>query len=369
MSSVVYAVGILCGLVLAFMLEFLWIGVAGPFQEWICEHTLDVWYRKKHGLEPQPAPPAEGPISILFSDIHLDTWDYGSGRPAAFASCLQSIVANPRVTDVYINGDILDTPPNPVNQRDVPTLTVDCLSPSDRYPDLNAGPLGILQKLYEVPLRQLMNLGPRPSGVPPLPITYITGNHDIGIEGLRFIMPGLAWGSVQVAWNPSVVLRASADRWVYLEHGHRYDPFLWLYLRYAVLQLFRGPAAVHITQRAGKVGMKHSHPTNLEAAKRAPSLPWENEEEIQHDPHDGVGAWFARYRFRQAARRAFRRIQKEQSDRVKVITFGHTHIPDKYTFPGGRLYINSGDWAGNSPDQSYLIIHSNGVVEGPLQWR
>jgi len=48
---------------------------------------------------------------------------------------------------------------------------------------------------------------------------------------------------------------------------------------------------------------------------------------------------------------------------------GHTHLPDRYEFPGGRLYINSGDWAGNDANQCFLLIQPNGVVSGPHQWR
>ncbi len=369
-QSLYYAVGLVCGLIFAFTFAFVWIGTAGPLQEWICEVTLDRWHRLRKGPPVQPIAPEEGSVSVLFSDVHMDTWDPNSDRPRAFLEFIKWIAKEPTVTDVYINGDIFDMPPHPLNQKDVPTLTVEYGRPIKRYPDVQPGtPLGVLQKAYDRPLELINALSNRSPELPPLEVTYLTGNHDIGIEGLRYIRPDLTWSSVKVAWNPSVLLKVSPDRWVYVEHGHRYDPFLWLYLRYAIMQLFRGPTAVRIAQRSGKVGMKKVVPlTHLQANLAAP-LPWENQAEIQPTPQEGVGTWIARYRFRQAARRTFRRIRNDYGDQVKVVTFGHTHIPDRYEFPDDRLYVNSGDWASNSPDQTYLIIHANAAITGPIQWK
>ena len=55
------------------------------------------------------------------------------------------------------------------------------------------------------------------------------------------VLPG-----VQAGWSPQILLMGSpsqesyAGRFIYVEHGQEYDPFLWLYLRYAVLDLLRG---------------------------------------------------------------------------------------------------------------------------------
>jgi UDP-2,3-diacylglucosamine pyrophosphatase LpxH len=370
LSALLLAIGIVSGLVFALLLVFLWIAVAGPIQEWIAERTVDKFDRKKHGgVRGQPEPADDGMVSILISDVHIDTWDFEkSDKPRAFLEFLTWVRDNPRVTDLYINGDILDMPPHPLNQRDVPTITIDPQG-DPRYPDLDPKkPLGVLQENFDSTLLFLNELVKRDNTLPLLRITYLTGNHDIGIAGLRFIRPDLNWSSFRVAWNPAVRLRMTEDRWLYIEHGHRYDPFLWVYMRYALLELLRGPGTA-VAQRGGKTGMTKRATLDTETEGKPTSQGWEDQrEEIKPASQDGIPANLARYRYRQAARALFRKLQKTDPQ-IKVVTFGHTHIPDRYEFAGGRTYINSGDWAGNDTHQCYLIIHPNGCVTGPHQWR
>lgn len=310
----------------------------------------------------ETAAPSGGNYGILVSDLHLDTWDYEKGEThLAFAAFLDWARRHPRIADLYVNGDLLDVPPHPLNQPDVTTLRVR----DGGSPDLERGELGVLQNRFE-PLLEAMGSLAAHDDVPPLRITYLTGNHDVGISGLRYVRPNLAWTSFKILWNPSIRVEAAPGREVYVEHGHRVDPYLWLYLRYAALELMRGPMLREV-QRSGRIGIgPNAHVAGeLPLDARAPQ-PWETAApEIPAPQGEDAASARARYRYRAAARRLFRELPPS----VRTVTMGHTHIPDRYTFPDGRVYLNSGDWAGNTPHRAFLVIHPDGRVTGPHQWR
>jgi len=43
-------------------------------------------------------------------------------------------------------------------------------------------------------------------------------------------------------------------------------------------------------------------------------------------------------------------------------------MPDRYEFAHGGVYINSGDWCGNTTHQCYSVVYDDGFVRGPFQW-
>lgn len=360
-DAIPLAFGLVAGLALALILALVWTIHAGPLAEMFTERFLD-----RREVSPELTPNVEGDYGIIVSDLHLDTWDFENGKtPAAFAAFLDWVRRHPRIRDLTINGDIMDVPPHPLNQRDVTTLNIR-LRGEPTFPDLEGGELGVLQDRFEPILETLGRMMARDNDAPPLQVTYLTGNHDIGISGLRYIRPKIAWTSFKVLWNPSVRYEVSPGRWLYVEHGHRVDPYLWLYLRYASLELIRGPMT-SVAQRGGKVGMGAQADVRSDLALD-PDAPqsWEGHRgDIPPDPSESRGTRMARYRYRHAARRLFRELDPS----VRIVTMGHTHIPDRYTFPGGRQYVNSGDWAGNSSHQSFLVVHPSGRVTGPHQWR
>jgi UDP-2,3-diacylglucosamine pyrophosphatase LpxH len=359
--------GFVSGLLFSLLTMLLWMAVAGPFQEWICELTLDRWHRRAHPPYSTPSS-SDGPFSIVVSDIHVDTWTGPEdSKYSAFLQFLDWVKNEPRLKDFYINGDIMDFPPHPLNQPPTPILRVDH-GPINSYPDqIDFPSLGSLNPMFDPILEGLGTLNKRPREMSEMTVTYLTGNHDIGLYGLRYIRPTLAWSAFHVAWNPGVLLRMEEGRHIYMEHGHLHDPFMWLYLRYAVLEILQGAApSSHRLTTIGKTRHKHirSRPVELPIEE----LYFEGKGDVIPPKGEGF-SWLARMRFRQAARRLFRNVETDEREKVKVITMGHTHLPDRYEFPGGRLYINSGDWAGNDSNQCFLLIRANGVVSGPHQWR
>ena len=370
-------VGFVAGLIFALFGVMLWISLAGALQEWICEVTLDKWYgASKFALKSQPV--GDGNYSLLISDIHLDTWTFpdkpNDGDPdhpnrLAFRAFLNWVKNEPRFQDLYINGDIMDFPPHPINQPPVPTLKVIYKSPENVYPDLeHFSSLGSLNPLNERVLFQLGRISDRNPAWPTLRVTYITGNHDLGLYGLRYIQPDLNWNSFRVAWNPSILLSIGESTRLYMEHGHLHDPFIWLYLRYAIGEIIQGPGST--IQHPMKVGKtKHKNTVSRDVEPDQGPRYFEGRGSIALSKKDGLGPLLARLRFRQAARRTFRQVQKIEKTSIQFLTMGHTHLPDRYIFPGNRTYINSGDWAGNDVNCTYLLIHPNGEITGPHQWR
>ena len=366
--AVLSGVGLVCGLLFSSFAMLIWVAVAGPIQEWICEVTLDRVYRKSHPPYAK-APSSDGPFSILISDIHIDTWTGpDDAKFKGFQQFLTWVKGESRLKDLYINGDIMDFPPHPMNQPPTPILRVDYGTPN-AYPDREEIPgLGSLNPKFDPIMSALDGLDHRDPEWPKMTVTYLTGNHDIGLYGLRYIRPTFGWSSFRVSWNPGVLLRMSEDRHVYMEHGHLHDPFMWLYLRYAVLEILQGAAPPdHRLDTIGKT--KHKLVRSLALAPPNGPMYFEGKGDVVPPKGEGAGVWLARMRFRQAARKLFRVVDLDERDKVKVITMGHTHLPDRYEFPGGRLYINSGDWAGNDANQCFLLIQPNGVVSGPHQWR
>lgn len=374
MDTVLFAFGLIVSQVFVLVVVMIWTGVAGPAQEWLCEIFLDPLVRARN---PQPEP-EPGDSFVLISDIHLDTWNLAPYKRQTFAAFLRW-VQNVGTRELYINGDILDVPPHPLNQPDIDTLRVRTCRPTDddsRYPDnVSTGPLGVILEENVDSLQALGGMVANTDGPPRTMVTYITGNHDMGLEGMRFIRPELPWNAIRVAWNPSIVLMMEDDRWVYLEHGHQHDPFIWLYTRYAILDLLRSPGRSTAGQRGGRVGMGHNSNCLTAAPPTQPgTFPWERLDDRGRPPKDlavkePFSMKLAKYRFRQAARKRFRSFHGAEKRHVRTVTFGHTHIPDRYFFPAYGLYVNSGDWAGNDNHQCYLEICRNGVVTGPHQWR
>ena len=271
---------------------------------------------------------------------------------------IQALREDQTVTSIVLNGDLMDLPPYPAANPNQPViLEIDGRKTST----VKGKPPGFLQPEYEPVLECLGSLSSKDRMV-----TYITGNHDIGVTGLRFARPDLAALWAQVAWNPSVLTKINDELRVYIEHGHYHDPFLWLYMRYELFDLLRGNDIRRLRaggvggQRAGNVGQRwetgYGVGTCTDISTRAVV------------EKRGFLDNLVVYRFRHAARKAFKALNQVYGESVCVLIFGHTHLPDRYEFPGGRIYCNSGDWAGNSPDQTYIVIEPDGRVYGPVQW-
>lgn len=374
-----YGIGLASGFVWALLLAMLWTALAGPLQEFITERTIDRWKKKKEPEVGRNGPPKEGPLSILVSDLHLDFWDYsGLGDPklSNFQAFLTAVAANPRIKRFYLNGDIMDLPTHPLHfPAENGPIQIDNQGNISFFRKDSRVVPGSLQPEFDQVLQQIGTLSRTMVGRGAFPCVFLVGNHDIGINGLRFARGDQAAWPAQISWNPSVIYKATEDRWVYLEHGHLVDPFLWLYLRYAFLEMTNlGLQAV--MQRGGKTGMGKKTAARpietleaLEAGMREPSVfGWPTSEADMHPNYtDSFFEWIARYRFRHSARRRFKSLGGKNSC-VRVVSFGHTHIPDYYQFPGGLVYLNSGDWSIDTPHCCFSLIDDEGFIHGPYQW-
>jgi len=387
--AVRYGVGVLFGLGVGLLLAMVWNFLAPAIAEWLVEVLHDRKRRPEERLEPIR--------EVLVSDLHIDTWNYApqvEQRAKSFVEFLQTVRDDDRISGFILNGDLMDIPLFAGKLTDEQNRLMLEVKPGKIGPDQ-----GVIGRNYLPVLQELFNLE-KPRGHRPKRVIFQTGNHDIGVVGLRYVlldMPEFLPG-VQAGWSPQILLMGSPDgddydrRCIYIEHGQEYDPLLWLYMRYAVLDLLRGGHLhreshfVEAMQRRGQTGFGPSAkgstkkasiraqaarsgtmPADMPTEELPVARPEGREWDYADDKHT-VGEWLLIRRYRWAARMAFWTLPRRHRDRVKTVTFGHTHKPDRYVFPDGRVYINSGAWAGYSTDQSYCLIHKNGFVTGPYQW-
>ena len=311
-----FAAGLFCGFALAVAVGTLWVFIAGPVQELILERFFD---------PPQPAPalgsPPDGPQGVLVSDLHIDTWGLSDGRPNARESRLLGLLAaiksDPRVDSFFLNGDLMDIPLHPdANAPEPEMLRLGAMLLDER---------GVLLSRYDAVLGALLTLT-RPDPASPAQVSapirralFQTGNHDVGVSGLRYVRPDMPpfLPPVQSVWNPSLLIQTGADgqelpRWVYIEHGHRWDPLLWLYMRYALLDILRAghrrreAQLLSGMQRAGKAGMGAQQMSPGASLPPAPA----RDTSANHFPDDqpGLLSTLVRLRYRQAARRLVPRV-------------------------------------------------------------
>ena len=371
-----FALGLLCGFTLAVGFVTAWIFLAGPLQELLMERLIDP--RRRAGEAPTPSLLApQGMQGVLVSDLHIDTWEYPadgrlSERERRFLSLLDAVRADPSVDSFYLNGDLMDIPLHPDPDAPEPLMLRLSASLSEER--------GVLLARYDRVLKALLFLSEPDAGQTAIRrAVFQTGNHDVGVSGLRYVRPTPPnfLPPVGAAWNPSLLLQTDADgheypRWVYAEHGHHWDPLLWLYMRYALLDILRSghqrreAALLSGMQRGGQVGLgvQDSVPDAHLPPAPAPGT------RLSHFEGDqpGFASELIRLRYRQAARRTFRQFRSQGDGRVKAILIGHTHHPDRYVFPGGQIYLNSGDWSGVTGHCAYCVLDADGGVRGPFQW-
>jgi hypothetical protein len=257
---------------------------------------------------------------------------------------------------------LLDLPPHPNNQVDPDLLTI-----PHAWPDAPIEPAlnlenpneairpGSLQGRYATILTKLFSpLGPHKIG--------LVGNHDMGINGLRFVaVTGRA-----VNWSPGILLETpEKGKYIYVEHGHRHDAYLWIYTIYALIDILRGETSASGGQRGGRVG-KAGNETERTILHEAVKV----QEYDPSDPMAGLtgGQKNTLWSYRAAA---YRRLRKLRSCGIEVsaILMGHTHLPDRFQLDKDCLYVNIGDWAGNGNHQTFALIAEDGKVLGPYQWK
>lgn len=356
LSSVSFIVGCLLGLLLTILL---YLVVSIGVHPW-----LTMAARKLRG----DSVPTQTPLghkvddawALVLSDLHVDTWDDNliHQRSTALADILTTAHGNTR--RLIINGDLLDLPPHPNNQKDPDLLTIPHNWPDGEMESAEnlvapGQPLrpGSLQGRYASILMGLFN----PTGMHKI---GLIGNHDLGISGLRFV----AMAGKSVNWAPGLLIEDGKGGYIYIEHGHRHDPLLWIYTVYALIDILRGDTQETGGARGGRVGKAGDAAirTLAPVARQVKSYD-------TGDPKAEL-SWGQKLTLCAFRAAAYRRLQELRSCEfpISAILMGHTHLPDRFQLDEKTLYVNIGDWAGNTKHQTYAVINHEGEVLGPYQW-
>ncbi|HEY0076414.1 MAG TPA: metallophosphoesterase [Abditibacteriaceae bacterium] len=375
--------GITFGAGVALVAHTLWIILAGPTAEFLSEKVKqdgkqetpsDDKTNTASGSLPELETPEVGGVPgiyrVLISDLHIDTWEKEPQRARAFIDFLDALKRRKGEVEIYINGDLLDLPLHAAHEkgREEPLiLKVKSAQWEGVFP---TQPTYLDQLLMK--LREIMDK-------PDLKIYYLTGNHDVGISGLRYFRPKASRvkGGAQLLdlpahgiWNPAFIIE-TGEKWVYIEHGHIHDPLLWIYMRYAIFDLLRGGTRRQERRLARSLQRKKEPGQDCTAGSIKSTTPDHEEEGFRKFANDLV-----RHRFRCAARRTLRRLRKSGKP-VHTVIFGHTHMEERCTMKVARFlnfgnyegeYINAGSWAGNQKKQTYWLIEPDGNVRGPFEW-
>lgn len=318
---------------------------------------------------------------VLVSDIHIDTWTYPPSpglRAMNFMEFLFEVARTKDLNAFVLNGDVMDIPENPGPDFGMQVLN---LHVGGDVPD--QGPLDPKFAPVQAALASL--------GTDELRFYYQTGNHDIGITGLRYTrrVPPVLFPKVIVSWNPGITIdfginESSETCSTYLEHGHHYDPALALYIRTAVFDLLRGADFSaqeslfrgfqrHGKKGPGKTALRNAQIQRIQGSAAVEEAPTSRSTD-RNKNWDFADATLTfaqkvlRLKYRWAARMIVWQLKKKDRWNVRAITMGHIHIPDRYVFGNGVVYINSGDWCGNTAHQCYVVMYQDGRVGGPYQW-
>ena len=339
-----YLFGLVFGLGSALFISLLWLifGISGI--EFLQERLIDPLTRDavsstKFPLDATQALNDSRAKMIVVSDLHADQWHDATN----FVRFVEVITKNQSIERLVINGDIADYPGDMSAQTGSGLPRILSLSESQISPANASTPLHIIHRT----LRHL-NLHQEH----PILTTYILGNHDIGLYGLKGDQrKGAFNGAFESIWQPSVMSGSEAGRSTYFEHGQRFDPLLIIYMRYVILDMLR-------SSNSGRDVII------LDALARASSANISSSDTVRslkRKEHN----WYTKillYRYRASARYCLSQYGS------KHVSFGHTHLPDRYVFSNGRTYVNSGDWSVKSGHQTFCIIDTTDNLHGPFQF-
>jgi len=312
---------------------------------------------------------------IIVSDLHIDTWredeqyGVGRGRKTKLEHWRDFLrwCADSRIDELIVNGDLIDAPPY-----------------EDEPPFARVTAEALIALMEYATTRR---------------VTYIFGNHDIGISGIRCAFSaGLpALKNVSLRYPNHRFLTAAGT--VVIEHGHLHDPVLGHYLRHLGKSTYVNSdfQAFHWAQqrRNPRTGIPSPKVTRrgVESPAAIKLGPPENKtvEQAINDAVERESAetrtrrWWERvkrtlrrkvahYFWRDAARQTLVRFTAEEPTAREVVccVMGHTHVPDRYdagVINGKQChYVNSGTWVGSGHSMedrqyaTYLYIDAAGTV-------
>ena len=145
--------------------------------------------------------------TLVVSDLHVDTWSdrkirqTGKSKQEHFFNLLDA-AEQVGVRELVINGDLIDLPPYKGHR----TFT----QGSDAAREL---------------VERLISFGSK------IPVTYVIGNHDIGVSGFRCMSAdNIAPLRNLSCCYPDYVIDTFPNSTILIEHGHACDPFRGAYL-------------------------------------------------------------------------------------------------------------------------------------------
>lgn len=306
---------------------------------------------------------------IIVSDLHIDTWTdreirrTGTTRENHFYDFLRRC-ENAGVSEFIINGDLLDLPP---------------YEGQVVFDRANSIARRVLERLFEFGTK--------------INITYVYGNHDIGISGFRC----LGENNISQLKNISFCYpnyRVDYDNTTILvEHGHFYDPAILLYVNdlanftyhrskfeaYMWAMQRRNPLHPNKIPAPGllkPIVVEEGENAYLAAKRQQEQLPdknlWQTIKEILWKRgslllgHPKEWWWF------HSAHKEMQDFIKTQREKQEILKpnlyqiYGHTHSADPrdpINIEGVNCnYINAGTWTDEVDNGWYLDIDKSGKV-------
>jgi UDP-2,3-diacylglucosamine pyrophosphatase LpxH len=341
------------------------------FKQAFLEPLYEAYLEKRErGLPPDPVEdklsrPQErtGAETFVISDLHIDTWHKqppieGKTREQHFNEFLQVIKAT--ALELHINGDLVDMPPHPAEEW----IDEGGLLSAPLRQSLLPKYASVFAKLAE------FNAGPEPTMV-----MYMAGNHDMAASGVRYLLhhfydllPGVklpfqsVWYGHFIITTPFTEKAEKASARYFIEHGHYHDPVLILYL----LQFLVGVVSSNLEAAMASLAVGGQRRVSPTATPPPPGvvtgmLPEESETFMNR-----IVKWRWRWKARRQLGTRNRNEVEAGHEPLDGILMGHTHMPDFYVFRlggvRGKIYVNVGDWSGNTGHATYAVITEDGLV-------
>jgi UDP-2,3-diacylglucosamine pyrophosphatase LpxH len=320
-----------------------------------------------------------GARSVIVSDLHVETWTdepFGEGprRKSKLAHWCDFLdwCDEVGIDELIVNGDLMDAPPY-------------------------RGSICFTSATVRQAVEKLLWYAARRT------VTYIYGNHDIGISGVRCASTTslMALRNVNL-YYPGYVLHTDTST-VLVQHGHLFDPALLLYLKdlnvrtylMSDFQAFQWVqqrrdrhTGEHVVEAGvaspAAIGMSPETTENVYYAIKladttAPPSPEETSaarrflQGLRRGIVKNVGGLVKHHLWWEAAKDVFRDyLSQDTVDRPTIYcVMGHTHVPDtgETEMQGKRcLYFNSGTWtsAGEGVEDrqhaTYLDVREDGKM-------
>lgn len=315
----IYILALTVGVLCAFGITIIWLLFANS----ALEAVIEVFVQQGDDYQPESLGVAiahPNARAVIISDLHVDRWHVGDTNIESLKMLASLLKINCQIKECIINGDLADFP-----ERTESSVL--------------RRPLGELKLTGSSSVEMISHcIGILSEGNGFLSI--VLGNHDLSLHGLRnpHMSSALLPGNLKQVWDGTLLLKAEVGTGICVEHGHRYDPLLTLYTSYRMLDIARNAQL----DQASDFYKQLSESSHMRV--KTATL------------HSRIREGITRLRYRSAAR--------FNQHSAKVVTYGHTHIPDRYVFSSGCTYVNTGSWEPNRGGY-VAVATSTGELWGP----